>query len=407
MAIRPILSSLRKHRIPTALIVLEIALACAVLCNAIFMIGQRLESIQLPNAIDQAGLSVIRVQGTDPKQAADDIPRNLAALRAIPGVRAATLMNTVPLSHNGWNTGFTTKPGSKGFDASYVNTAEYLVVPGAEKALGLHLLRGRFFRDSEYAAGKLGTSFMPTGHAAVVTQRYAERMWPGRSALGKVLYMGDSYSYTVVGVVGDVLRPNGSGASDSFYYSVFLPVAPSEASMNSYVVRSAPGDRDRVLRASIATLSRLSPEAVVKGQTFADIRNDYFADTRSMAWMLVLVCVVMVAVTAFGIVGLSSFWVGQRRRQIGIRRAVGATRADIMQYFQTENFLISSFGVVLGMVLAYGANLYLMQHYEIARMPWYYFPVGALALWLIGQLSVLGPALRAANVPPVVATRSV
>src|SRR6056297_2713127 len=144
MAIRPILSSLRKHRIPTALIVLEIALACAVLCNAIFMIGQRLESIQLPNAIDQAGLSVIRVQGTDPKQAADDIPRNLAALRAIPGVRAATLMNTVPLSHNGWNTGFTTKPGSKGFDASYVNTAEYLVVPGAEKALGLHLLRGRF-----------------------------------------------------------------------------------------------------------------------------------------------------------------------------------------------------------------------------------------------------------------------
>jgi putative ABC transport system permease protein len=77
-----------------------------------------------------------------------------------------------------------------------------------------------------------------------------------------------------------------------------------------------------------------------------------------------------------------------------------------MQYFQTENFLLSGAGVVLGMALAYGINLYLMRHYEITRMPWYYLPVSAVALWALGQLAVLGPALRAANVPPVVATRS-
>jgi len=408
MAIRPILASLRKHRIPTALIVLEIALACAVLCNAIFMIGQRLESIHLPNAMDQAGVSVVRVQGTDPKQATDNIARNLAALRGLPGVKYAAVINTMPLTNNGWNTGLTNKPNANEFsNKSYVNVAEYLLAPGGDKALGLHLLRGRFFNADEYAAGKLGKSFMPTGHAVVITRKFAKRMWPDQSALGKVLYMGDTYSYTVVGVVGDVLRPNSIGSNDSFYYSVFLPMAPTNSALNSYVIRSAPGDRERVLRASIDTLSKLSPEAVVKGKTFSDIRNEYFADTRSMVWMLVLVCVVMVAVTAFGIVGLSSFWVGQRRRQIGIRRAVGATRADIMQYFQTENFLISSFGVVLGMILAYGANLYLMQHYEMARMPWTFFPVGAVSLWLIGQLAVLGPALRAAAVPPVVATRSV
>jgi len=124
-------------------------------------------------------------------------------------------------------------------------------------------------------------------------------------------------------------------------------------------------------------------------------------------WMLMLVCVVMLAVTAFGIVGLTSFWVGQRRQQIGIRRAVGATRGHIMQYFQTENFLLSTAGVVLGMLLAFGINLYLMSRYEMSRMPWYYLPVSAVALWLLGQLAVLGPARRAAAVPPVVATRSV
>ena len=57
------------------------------------------------------------------------------------------------------------------------------------------------------------------------------------------------------------------------------------------------------------------------------------------------------------------------------------------------------------MVLAFGINLYLMQHYQTTRLPWYYLPVSAIALWLLGQLAVLGPALRAANVPPVVATR--
>jgi len=127
----------------------------------------------------------------------------------------------------------------------------------------------------------------------------------------------------------------------------------------------------------------------------------------SMAWMLVLVCVVMLAVTAFGIVGLTSFWVQQRRRQIGIRRAVGATRGHILSYFRTENFLLSTAGVLIGLVLAFGINLFLMDHYEMDRMPWYYLPGGAVALWLLGQVAVLGPALRAANVPPVVATRSV
>jgi putative ABC transport system permease protein len=126
-----------------------------------------------------------------------------------------------------------------------------------------------------------------------------------------------------------------------------------------------------------------------------------------MAGMLVGVIAALLLVTALGIVGLASFWVQQRRRQIGIRRAIGATRGDILRYFQTENFLIVTIGIVLGMLLAYVLNLLLMTHYELPRLPLYYLPVGALVLWGLGQLAVLGPALRAAAVPPVVATRSV
>ena len=401
MQIRPILASLRKHRIPATLIVLEIALACAVLCNAVFMIGQRLGDIHWPNGIDEAGISVVTVNGTDPALAASDIPRDLAALRGIAGVTAVAAVTSMPLDQNPALTGFTTSPDGK----TTVNTSVYFLGNGGEQALGLHLLQGRFFNADEYADSGL-KDFQSTGHVALVTGSDARRLWPGQEALGKTLY-ANGKSWTVVGVVDDVLAqdPKFSGPGGR-YSSVFYPSRP-DGMMGDYVLRSAPQDRDRVVREAVQALGRLEPGAVVEGKTYAQMRSDYFADTSSMVWMLVLVCVVMLAVTAFGIVGLTSFWVGQRRRQIGIRRAVGATRGHILRYFQTENFLLGTAGVALGMVLAFGINLYLMGHYATSRMPWYYLPISALALWALGQLAVLGPALRAAAVPPVVATRSV
>jgi putative ABC transport system permease protein len=406
MQVQPILAALRKHKIPAMLIVLEIALACAVLCNAVFMIGQRISEMNLPNAIDEQGISDIRVLGTDPKLSTDDVPRNVAALRQIPGVTAAAAVNTLPLTNNGWNSNVSTKP-QEVMDRDSPNVAAYFMTRGGPEALGLRLLGGRFFNDGEYADSKLGDSFTPTGHAVLVTQSLARRLWPGENALGKQVWVGKDYSYTVVGVIADVLRMNQNGEGlAAFHWSMFFPLSPgSSGFLNDYVIRSAPRDRARVLDAASKKLGALSPNAVVRSISFTDIRAKFFADTRSMVWMLMLVCVVMLAVTAFGIVGLTSFWVGQRRRQIGIRRAVGATRAHIMQHFQTENFLLSSAGVAAGMVLAFGINLYLMQHYQLNRMPWYYLPVSAIALWVLGQLAVLGPALRAANVPPVVATR--
>ena len=406
MQIQPILASLRKHKIPAALIMLEIALACAVLCNAVFMISQRVGTMHLPNAIDESGLVDINMQGTDPKLAGADIPRDLAALREIPGVTAVAATNLLPLGQNGWNSDVATGPGDV-MGKHNPNAATCYVTSGGPRAFGLQLLRGRFFNDDEYADSNLNGGFLPSGHVVVVTQSLAGRLWPEQNALGKELWIGNDVHYTVVGVAADVLRPNENGLGlAGFHWVMFFPLAPS-AMLNDYVVRSAPRDRERIRRAAVTKLEALSPHAVVKGTSCSDMRSTYFADARSMVWMLVLVCTVMVAVTAFGIVGLTSFWVSQRRQQIGIRRALGATRGHIMRYFQTENFLLTAAGVLFGMVLAFGINVYLMQHYEMQRLPWYYLPGGAIALWLLGQLAVIGPARRAAAVPPVVATRSV
>ncbi|MFK2873785.1 ABC transporter permease [Dyella lipolytica] len=405
MDVLPIVASLRKHRIPTLLIVLEIALACAVLCNAVFMISRRVGDIYLPNAIDEQGITTIKLQGTDPKLAASDIPRNIAALRTIAGVQEAAVTSSVPLSHNNWGWSFGLTPDTSLSDQHRTNVTLYFLGEGAEKALGLQLREGRFFNAAEYADSTIGTAALPSTHVVIVTETVAKQFWPGQSALGKTFYSKPDY-FTVIGVVADVLRPFvATENEEKSYYSTYYPVAPDPA-LRNYILRSAPADRDRILKEAVQKLQELNPAAVVTGATYDSTRRKYFANTNSMVWTLVLVCLVMLAVTAFGIVGLTSFWVGQRRRQIGIRRAVGATRGDILRYFRTENFLLSTVGVIIGMGLAFAINLYLMQHYEISRMPWYYLPGGAAALWLLGQLAVLGPAMRAAAVPPVVATQA-
>jgi putative ABC transport system permease protein len=125
-----------------------------------------------------------------------------------------------------------------------------------------------------------------------------------------------------------------------------------------------------------------------------------------MAIMMGIVCAVLLAITAAGIVGLTSFWVGQRRKQIGVRRALGATKRDILTYFLTENFLIGGAGVVVGSAMAIGMSMWLQQHFETERMSVVYVLVGMVLLLLLGQGAVLAPAMRASKVSPVEATRN-
>jgi putative ABC transport system permease protein len=402
MEIRPILASLRKHRIPALLIVLEIALACAVLCNAVFMIAQCVTDSRAANAIEEQSISTIHVGGMNDQYGEDSVARDLAALQAIAGVKAVAAINALPLGPDASFNSFSAKLD----EDSQVNTSQYLITRGAEQVLGLRLLQGRFFTAEEYAQGELQSNHQASSHVVLINESDARRLWPGQNALGRQIY-SNNISWTVIGVVADVLAqdPAFSGLGGK-YSSMFFPVRPS-ADVSYFMLRSAPEDRGRVLRDAMQALGRLDPGAVLEPKTFTDVRADYFSSNRTMAWMLALVCVIMLAVTALGIVGLTSFWVGQRRRQIGIRRAVGASHANILHYFQTENFLLSTAGIVLGIVFGFAINIYLMRYYEVSRMPWYYLGGGALVLWMLGQLSVLWPALRAAAVPPVVATRSI
>jgi putative ABC transport system permease protein len=410
MDIRPIFSTLRRHKITTWLLILEIALTCAIVCNAVFLINQRLQRMDIPSGIAEHDLLQIKFAyvGSRP-DAYVQAQTDLATLQQIAGVQAVALANQLPLSGYAMsNSGIKLRPGQQ---QTSLEVASYYG-QNLLTTLGVRLISGRDFQPDELVDLKSvlpalhGGELKDLPHTVIVTQAVAVRLWPGQSALGKTIYFGNDIPMRVVGVSAPLARPNNlqMGAQNSIVFAIRLTAAEG----GSYVIRTTPHDRQRVLKSALGALKRLDPNRVVLEQrTYDELRHDYFQDDRAMAGMLVGVIVALLLVTALGIAGLASFWVGQRRRTIGVRRALGATRANILHYFQTENFVLATIGIALGMLLAYGINLFLMLHYELPRLPAIYFPVGAIALWLIGQLGVLGPALRAAAVPPVVATRSV
>jgi putative ABC transport system permease protein len=251
----------------------------------------------------------------------------------------------------------------------------------------------------------------PSNGQVWVTRSLAEHLWPGEDPLGKEFWCGADFHYRVAGVLERlaIVQP-GSRGQQSVDWGVFAPVQPGPFLAGTYLLRAAPRDIQRVMRDARAVVAKVAPDVVFDqddSKTVSDLREAYFENDRAMIRVLVGVLLALLLVTALGIVGLASFWVGQRRKQIGIRRAIGATRGDILRYFQTENFLIVTMGIGIGIVLAYAMNLVLMKAYEVNHLPAAYLLVGAVVLWLLGQLAVLGPALRAAAVPPVVATRSV
>ncbi|EQD69636.1 ABC transporter permease, partial [mine drainage metagenome] len=354
MAIRPIIASLSRHKIAALLIVFEIALAFAIVSNAVFLIRERLQRMDIVSGV--ADHQLVQVQMAYIGNESDAEARaqaDIAALRQIPGVRDVALINQLPFGDDSSNGGIKLDPRQRW---NTVHVAEYFG-QNIISTLGLRLIAGRKFSPDEYlgfgpvvrALHSDNQKELP--HTVIVTEALAERLWPGQPALGKTFYMGNGIQFRVIGVITNLLRPEVPSIGAD--YSILFPIRISMQQAAGYIIRCAPQDRERVLKAAVATLKRIDPNRVLlKHRTFDQLRREHFQNDRAMAGILVGVIAALLLTTAFGIAGLASFWVQQRTRQIGVRRALGARRVDILRYFQTENFLLATVGIVLGCAAA-------------------------------------------------------
>jgi putative ABC transport system permease protein len=398
----PVLTALRRNPTGALLVLAQIAITLAVLCNAASIVAHAIARIDRPAGFDTRDTFVMVVAAVSGHLNVASAQRtDLAYLRGRPDVTAATVTNGSPLAFEGHFTGLASTPGSHG---ARVPTSELPVDEQGLHSLGVPLVAGRDFRADEVMSDSPGSSSARGGAEIIVTESLAHSLFPHGQALGRTVYKGAN-PLTIIGVTRDFMGPQDGGPA----YNVFLaPQVSSKVGFYELLVRARPGQRDRVLREVKRHIAAAHPDAAVPfSQTMAQARRNFDAGSRNVAIFLTAVTALMLAVCCLGLFGLTAFNVSSRTKQIGVRRAVGARKRDIVAHFIAESALILGAGVVLGSVLALAVGQWLSDHYGEPRLDLAYVLAGVVILCAVGQLAAWQPARRAASVPPSVATRTV
>jgi putative ABC transport system permease protein len=401
MDIMLMLRALRRNKLGATLIALQIALTLAIVSNSLFIITQYVQHMRTPTGIDEANIFTFsNAWVSDQADLTAQIEADLAAMRALPGVIDAEASDTFPLSGYGWGWGVRVRP-----DQQYptAGTNRYYVDDHALSAYGLQLIAGRWFTPQEVRPTTLNDSYASFPAVIVVTRELAKQIFPTGGALGQIVYFNPQNPARIVGIVERAQTPYMGYREDN---SSFEPLQFVDNQI-FYIVRTRPGQLAQVMRAAPQRLYGLTRQRVIQDlRPFAATRRQAYLEEQVNTVLLAVVSALLLAVTAFGVIGLTLYWVAQRRRQVGVRRALGARRIDILRYFHTENLLIAGGGCILGIVLGLAANAWLLFRVDgLTRMSPGYICIGALLVLALCQLAVLWPALRAASIPPAIATR--
>jgi len=402
MGFRPMLSSLMRNKTGPILVALQIAVTLAIVINSLFIVIQRVEKINRDSGIDVNNVIVTYVRGFgDDFDVASSITNDIDLIRSIPGVVTAAVSNQVPLSGSGSGNGLRIVPDET---VEAVSTARYRWGVEGLDALGVELSRGRNF-FAEEVNFVFPASDPPAPASILITQALADDLFGDEDALGKTVYWGSMEPSTIVGIIG-VMHGSWVGW-DKLGNSVIQPGTQADTT-NKYIIRVEPGMRDKLMPIIEQELGESNRRRVVKSvKSLEELAARSYRRDRGMAIILSVVITLLVGLTALVIVGLSSFHVTQRTKQIGTRRALGAKRIDIIRQFMLENWLITTAGAVLGVVLTVAVAYWMETSFGLERLDWRFLPAGIAILWVLSSLAVFEPARRAASVPPAVATRSV
>lgn len=404
LEIGPIFRALMRNKVGAILIAIQIAITMTIIVNSVFIIVERSQKIQRESGIDEANSFTIVSSGFtadfNPKVT---IQEDLAQLRALPGVIDVIQMNAVPISGSGWSMGLQTKPGAE-YDGTGV--AVYMVDERGTNALDVEVIAGEDFSASDIRWRERAVRDWPD--QILVTKAMAEKLFPDqdwRQAVGKTVYINDVEPMIIKGIIDKLQAP--WVGWNNVENAMLSPERQANRTVR-YFLRTEPGRRDELMQQVEELLANSNKDRIIQGlRSMEELRERSYRGDNAMIKILTTVMIILTIVTALGIVGLASFSVNRRKKQIGTRRALGASQQAIIRYFMLENFLISSVGVFLGAALTIGLNIILVNAFSLNAIDWFYIPIGMLTLWLVGQIAVFGPAKKAAGIPPAIATRTV
>ena len=404
MEFGPIWRALMRNKASYVLIALQIAVTMAIMVNAINIIQERSEQMARPSGVDEANIFYLSSNIFDPEADFEaQMAADLDAIRNFPGVRNAIYSNSVPLSGGGWSEGVRLEPDP---DLDSTGVAVFFSDQHGIDTFDLNLIAGRNFDPTEVTWHDYESDTWPP--VTIMTRAMVEELWPDEpieSALGRTIYVQQTKPVQIIGITERMQAAWNSWSGVE--RSMLVPQWRGSANAR-YVIRSEPGRRDEVMPQVEEMLATMTDNRIIRGvDTMEHTRQESYLLDASMVSILTFIVVVLTAITGLGIVGLASFSVARRTKQIGTRRALGATRPAILRYFLLENFLISTVGVVGGAIIAVAINMWMVEAFGLQRIAWYLIPAAMVTLWFVGQAAVFGPARRATMVPPALATRSV
>jgi putative ABC transport system permease protein len=402
MRIHPILAAMTRNKFGAILIVAQMAVTLAFVTNSFALIEQRVAWSARPTGLDEANVFVIRASTEPHEDLEARRTGELAALRNLSGVVDAYITNDYPLQGRGWSGSVSRSPDQKTPSAQ---TAHYLGDEHALHTLGVTLIAGRNFTPEEVTTVR--DDALPIARILILSKALANTLFPKGDALGKTIYKGDAVPAQIVGIVDRLQGPNfaATGRFSTFAEnSIITPHRPINQ-YPSFMVRVQPGHLVEVMKRAEQMLLQHDSEMILSAVSMEQARAKAYLGNRGLVVLLLSISTALLLVTGFGIVGLTSYWVTLRRQQIGVRRALGATRLNILQHFQKENLMIAATGALAGVVLAVALNLWMVQRFEMVRMANSQVFGGALLLLVLGQIAVFLPARRAASILPAVAIR--
>jgi putative ABC transport system permease protein len=389
-------ASRRARRVQSLLLAGQVAAALALLVGGALLIGSVRRALGVSPGFRPESLLTLRVAPApesydDPQDVVRFFTAASAEVRGLPTVVAVGAVSVLPVSG----------PGARG----EVTVADHVVaggqrpaagflrvLPGYFEALGVPIVAGRDFEAGDDGRGERVT---------IVTEGLARRIWPGQDPIGRRLKVGPPAGepwLRVVGVVGDVAQ---SGLDAPPEYQTFEPLAQRPRAVMRFAVRTT-GAPETLVGPVTAALRRLEPRVVVDQVATMDARiGDSLRPRRLQATLVALFAVLAAVIAALGVYGVASWSVTQRRREIGVRSALGATPTEILRFAIAQGLRPAATGLAAGTLLAAGfASLLRGLLFGVQPLEPAAHLASVLALGGIVVVASLAPALRALGVSP-------
>jgi putative ABC transport system permease protein len=400
---KPMLSTLLRQKNAMIMLILQIGLTLAVISNGLFIVSQRLQVLQQPSGIDEPHIFVLTSSGfTKSFNAQTSMQTDLAKLRQMPNIINAVATYSFPYSGSSdWDE----LQNIAGSDQNMVPAASYKLDEHGISALGLSLIAGENFTPSEILWQTESNSTFPS--VVIITTSVAIDLFNTlnwSSVIGKTIFINTAHSAVVKGVVEQLQAPWDSvGKIEN---SIIYPRVIIRNSAR-YLIRTRPTMLHTTIADTEGYLAMSNQQRMIrKVESIKTIKKQVHGPDIAAITILLVVIAALTIIAAMGIAGMASFNVLKRHKQIGIRRALGANKVDIICQFFVENIIQTTCGVFIGCILAVALNVFLVERYALPKLPFSFILMAAFCLYVLGILATLKPALKAMNVSPSEATKS-